>query len=265
MANALATVGPLASRADLATKLGPVVSGTSATVLINGATLNVGYTTTTATNANWANKAYAEAPIRALADVTNTRTWNLMIDLIAQTGTFSANASNLTKDFNVQGETHYWLHVAIDRFTGQVVDESLEQVPDGPILNPAAVTDNLPAGATVGVISASSSTSASNFTYSLVSGSGSDDNASFTISGNTLQTAATFQYLAQSTYKVRIRATDQNGLVLEQPYLVTVVPSAYTQWKMTNFQGYAGTRPSPATRPIPPGTEFRIFSNTLWA
>jgi len=74
-----------------------------------------------------ANKPYGEAPVRALACVTNTRTWNLMIDVIAQTGVFSPSAKTLD-DFTVQGERRYWLHVAIDRFTGKVIDRQLEPV-----------------------------------------------------------------------------------------------------------------------------------------
>ena len=65
--------------------------------------------------------------VRALAPVTNVRTWNLMVDLIAQTGVFPPNAQTLDQ-FVVQGERHYWLHVAIDRFTGAVVDQQLEPV-----------------------------------------------------------------------------------------------------------------------------------------
>ena len=66
--------------------------------------------------------------MRALADVTNTRTWNLMIDVIAQTGNFTQNGTDLNRNFVVQGERRYWLHVAIDRFTGKVVGQQLEPV-----------------------------------------------------------------------------------------------------------------------------------------
>ena len=38
------------------------------------------------------NKAYLESPVRALADAVNTRTWNLMIDVVAQTGVFPSGA-----------------------------------------------------------------------------------------------------------------------------------------------------------------------------
>jgi hypothetical protein len=67
--------------------------------------------------------------LRALAPVTNVRTWNLMVDVIAQTGVFPPNARSLDQ-FVVEGERRYWLHVAIDRFTGEVVDSQLEPVFD---------------------------------------------------------------------------------------------------------------------------------------
>jgi hypothetical protein len=37
------------------------------------------------------------------------------------------NAQGLA-DFVVEGEQHYWVHVAIDRFTGQVIDKQIEVV-----------------------------------------------------------------------------------------------------------------------------------------
>ena len=64
---------------------------------------------------------------RSLAEVTQTRTWNLLIDLIAQSGRYPAAATNLSQ-FVVEGEKRYWLHIAIDRLTGQVIDQQLEAV-----------------------------------------------------------------------------------------------------------------------------------------
>ena len=37
------------------------------------------------------------------------------------------SAADLPK-FIVEGEQHYWVHVAIDRFTGDVMDEQIEVV-----------------------------------------------------------------------------------------------------------------------------------------
>ncbi|CAN5342633.1 hypothetical protein BH09VER1_BH09VER1_27640 [soil metagenome] len=72
-------------------------------------------------------KARREGATRALVDIGQTRTWNLMIDVVAQSGRYSRNAKSLDQ-FTVEGERRYWLHVAIDRFTGEVIDQRVEPV-----------------------------------------------------------------------------------------------------------------------------------------
>jgi hypothetical protein len=69
---------------------------------------------------------------RALSDTTQTRTWGLLIDVIAQTGRYTPDATSIGQGnkFVVQGEQHYWVHVAIDRFTNQVIDKQIEVVND---------------------------------------------------------------------------------------------------------------------------------------
>ncbi len=76
-------------------------------------------------------KTEREGMVRALADVANTRTWNLMIDMIVQSGrlpTAGAASDTLASAFMVQGEQRYWVHLAIDRFTGEIVDQQIEVV-----------------------------------------------------------------------------------------------------------------------------------------
>jgi Tfp pilus assembly protein PilX len=68
-----------------------------------------------------------ETVARALSDTTQTRTWGLLIDLIAQTGRYAPGETDLRK-FVVEGEQHYWVHVAIDRFTGWVIDKQIEVI-----------------------------------------------------------------------------------------------------------------------------------------
>jgi hypothetical protein len=65
---------------------------------------------------------------RALSDTTQTRTWRLLIDVIAQTGRYPPNAASFENGFVVVGEQRYWVHVAIDRFTGRVIDKQIEVV-----------------------------------------------------------------------------------------------------------------------------------------
>jgi hypothetical protein len=107
---------------------------TKATPLVNKDQLVTGFNPTL-TSAQFGSsdeayvKAYREAYIRALADVGQTRTWNLMIDLVAQSGKYPPNLTTGGLDqFQVDGERHYWLHVAIDRVTGKIVDRQLELI-----------------------------------------------------------------------------------------------------------------------------------------
>ena len=57
-----------------------------------------------------------QAIARALAEMGQTRTWNLFIDVIAQTGKYKPNSIDLTgSNFVVEGEKRYWLHIALGR------------------------------------------------------------------------------------------------------------------------------------------------------
>ena len=75
-------------------------------------------------------KTHREAIVRALGEAGQTRTWNLMIDVIAQGGRYPPTATTAADlpNFIVEGEQRYWVHVAIDRFTGQVIDKQIEVV-----------------------------------------------------------------------------------------------------------------------------------------
>jgi hypothetical protein len=71
---------------------------------------------------------------RVFSETTQTRTWGLLIDLVAQTGHYKPNVDcqdplhNCLADFVVEGEKRYWLHIAIDRFDGTIVGQQLEEV-----------------------------------------------------------------------------------------------------------------------------------------
>ena len=75
-----------------------------------------------------ANEETKETIARALAELGQTRTWNLFIDVIAQSGRYPPNAASFENGFVVVGEQRYWVHVAIDRFTGRVIDKQIEVV-----------------------------------------------------------------------------------------------------------------------------------------
>jgi Tfp pilus assembly protein PilX len=58
-----------------------------------------------------------EAIARALCEVTQARTWNLFIDVVAQTGRYAPGTGSVTEanKFTVEGEKRYWLHIALGR------------------------------------------------------------------------------------------------------------------------------------------------------
>ncbi|MCM0059334.1 MAG: gliding motility-associated C-terminal domain-containing protein [Algoriphagus sp.] len=89
-------------------------------------------------------------------------------------------------------------------------------------LAPAAVAENAASGTTVGTLTATDADTGDTFTYALVSGTGSTDNASFAISGATLSTAAVFDFETKTSYSVRVRVTDAGGLTYEKALTITV-------------------------------------------
>jgi len=133
--------GPLRNRAEL---VGRFVSDANAKITtginrydiapIDGALAYSGYSSALdapvfSVAADEAIKRRRESVIRALADSGDVRTWNLLIDLVVQTGMYGRSGSRLS-DFIVKGERRVWVHLAIDRITGEVLSRQMEVVTD---------------------------------------------------------------------------------------------------------------------------------------
>ena len=89
-------------------------------------------------------------------------------------------------------------------------------------LSNQSVAENQPSGTTVGDLSSTDADAGDTFTYSLVSGTGSADNTSFHISGDHLQTSASFDFETKSSYSVRIQTSDGHGGTFEKQFTITV-------------------------------------------
>ena len=94
--------------------------------------------------------------------------------------------------------------------------------PTGIALSPASVAENAVSGTTVGTLSATDADAGDTFTFALVSGTGSTDNASFTLDGTSLKTVAVFDFETKASYSVRVRVTDAGGLTFERQLTITV-------------------------------------------
>ena len=130
-ASTAAGQGPLQNISDLVGRYYPMLSGTGAysgpsADLVNTYSNSNAFTTAQSTLLQNVDR-FHEAFLRPLAAVGNTRVWNLMIDLIAQTGRYPQTATS-PNAFMVDGEQRYWVHIAIDRYTGQVLDKQVEVV-----------------------------------------------------------------------------------------------------------------------------------------
>ena len=99
---------------------------------------------------------------------------------------------------------------------------NVNEVPTTLALNNSTVAENSPSATVVGTLSVTDVDAGNTHTYSLVVGEGDTGNAAFAIEGNELRTAAALNFEGQSSYSVRVQATDQDGLFTEQAFTITV-------------------------------------------
>ena len=94
--------------------------------------------------------------------------------------------------------------------------------PTGISLSSLSIAENNAVNAVVGTLSTTDADFGDTFTYSLVAGTGSTDNASFNISGSSLRAGVDFNFEARSSYSIRVRTTDSVGGTFEKVLEITV-------------------------------------------
>ena len=90
-------------------------------------------------------------------------------------------------------------------------------------LSNVSMLENKPVGTTVGTFTATDLDSVAPFTYSLVTGTGSTDNARFEVSGATLKIRVVFDYEAKKSYSIRMRVKDSGGAFLDKVFTISVL------------------------------------------
>jgi hypothetical protein len=111
--------GPILSKSELVSR--PSTGSTAATSLITAISDKFAKPEDRSINDR------REAVARALSDGTTVRSWNFTLDLVAQSGQFAATATSL-KEFQASAERHFWVHFAVDRITGRLLDVQWEVV-----------------------------------------------------------------------------------------------------------------------------------------
>ncbi|WP_281297254.1 beta strand repeat-containing protein [Flavobacterium limnophilum] len=166
------------------------------------------------------------------ADAANTFTYTL----VAGTGStdnaaFNISGSSLRITASPDFETKSSYSVRV-RTTDQgllffekaftITINDLNEAPTDIALSASAINENVVANSTVGTLSSTDVDAANTFTYTLVAGTGSTDNASFNISGSSLRITASPDFETKSSYSVRVRTTDQGLLFFEKAFTITI-------------------------------------------
>ena len=94
--------------------------------------------------------------------------------------------------------------------------------PSAITLSSTSIDENTTIGTTIAALSTTDSDSGDTHTYTLVSGTGDTDNASFSISGANLLTNTALDYETKSSYSIRVRTTDSSGSTYEKSFTITV-------------------------------------------
>ncbi|MBD2505061.1 beta strand repeat-containing protein [Anabaena azotica] len=154
--------------------------------------------------------------------VTNAGSDSISLLLGTGTGSFSS-ATNLSVvsnpisvtegDFNRDGK--------LDLVTANLSSDNLSI-----LLNLTTssinINENVAANTVIGNFSTTDPDTGDTFTYSLVTGTGSTDNAFFTITGNQLKTNAVFDFETKNSYSIRVQTKDQGGLSYEKQLTIGI-------------------------------------------
>jgi hypothetical protein len=99
---------------------------------------------------------------------------------------------------------------------------TINNVPNALSLSSTIFNENITAGSAVATLSSTDPDSGDTFTYALVAGTGSTDNAAFSIEGNQLKIKASPDFESKSSYSIRLQTKDSGGLTLEKTVTLNV-------------------------------------------
>lgn len=97
-----------------------------------------------------------------------------------------------------------------------------ENPPDSIYIDNLSIDENMLPGSLVGRLVTIDVDSLDYYTYQFVPGGGDEDNGSFTLIGDLLVSARTFDYETRNTYNVRIRTTDNAAFYLERAFIIAI-------------------------------------------
>lgn len=141
----------------------------------------------------------------------------------------SGNELRASVVFDRDTETSHSVVVRAADAGGLSLDQSftisvLNAGPTSISLSNASISESASSQATVGMLSAVDPGGGS-CSFALVSGAGSDDNATFALSGNELMLASgvSLDYETKNSYSIRVQALDSDGATVQQSFTISVL------------------------------------------
>ena len=110
------------------------------------------------------------------------------------------------------------------------------KAPTNILLSNRTINEEQAKGTVIGTLTTESSTNSEPYTYKLVAGTGSDNNADFIIDGAQIKSNKVFDFETKASYSIRIQTTDKNKQTFAKAFTITIsdvdenIPPAISKW-----------------------------------
>ncbi len=135
--------------------------------------------------------------------------------------------SNISFDFESQAS--HSIRVQTDDGNGgtfqmvfTITVSNTNEAPTSIALSANSISENEPIGSLIGTFN-STDVDSEAFTYSFQEGDGADDNANFSISGDSLKINISFDFEGQASHSIRVQTDDGNGGTFQMVFTITVL------------------------------------------
>lgn len=138
------------------------------------------------------------------------------------------NQLKTKKPFDFEAKNSYSIRIKTTDAYGESSEKELKIAvgdthrPTDLSLSSLTVAENQPIGTAVGRFSTTDLDLGDTFTYSLIPGVGSTDNAAFEIVDNQLKTKQSFDFETKKDYSIRVKTTDSTGQIFEKELKIAV-------------------------------------------
>ncbi|SHK60066.1 Por secretion system C-terminal sorting domain-containing protein [Reichenbachiella agariperforans] len=143
--------------------------------------------------------------------------------------TIDGNELQANTIFDHETKSAYSIRVQTDDGNGGLYVEQfiinindVNETPTDLELSSLEINESNPVGTVIGSFSTTDEDEGQTHTYTLVSGTGDEGNASFAISGDQLVTTEVLDYESQTSYSILVQTNDGNGGIYEESFTISV-------------------------------------------